>query len=91
DDKTGLLYFGTGNPGPWNSWTRPGDNLYSFSTLAIDVNTGKIVWSYQTTPHDGWDFDGVNEFVTFDMDGKRVGAKADRNGFFYVIDAKNGK
>ena len=91
DDKTGLLYFGTGNPGPWNSWTRPGDNLYSCSTLAIDVNTGKIVWSYQTTPHDGWDFDGVNEFVTFDMDGKRVGAKADRNGFFYVIDAKNGK
>lgn len=91
DDKTGLLYFGTGNPGPWNSWTRAGDNLYSCSTLAIDVNTGKIVWSYQTTPHDGWDFDGVNEFVTFDMDGKRVGAKADRNGFFYVIDAKNGK
>ncbi len=91
DPKTGLAYFGTGNPGPWNSYLRPGDNLYSSSTLAIDPKTGKIVWSYQTTPHDGWDFDGVNEFVTFDMDGKRVGGKADRNGFFYVLDANNGK
>ena len=91
DASTNLVYFGTGNPGPWNSHLREGDNLYSCSTLAIDVDTGKIVWHYQTTPHDGWDFDGVNEFVTFDMNGHRVGAKADRNGFFYVIDAKNGK
>ena len=91
DPSTNLVYFGTGNPGPWNSHLREGDNLYSCSTLAIDVDTGKIVWHYQTTPHDGWDFDGVNEFVTFDMNGHRVGAKADRNGFFYVIDAKNGK
>ena len=91
DAKTGLVYFGTGNPGPWNSALRPGDNLFSCSTLAIDPKTGKIVWHYQTTPHDGWDFDGVNEFVTFDMNGKRMGAKADRNGFFYVIDAKTGK
>ncbi|MBW8756386.1 MAG: PQQ-binding-like beta-propeller repeat protein, partial [Burkholderiales bacterium] len=50
-----------------------------------------IKWHYQGTPNDGWDFDGVNEFVTFDMDGKRVGGKADRNGFFYVIDASDGK
>jgi len=91
DASTGLAYFGTGNPAPWNSHLRPGDNLYSASTVALDVDTGQIKWSYQTTPHDGWDFDGVNEFVTFDMDGKRVGGKADRNGFFYVIDAKNGK
>ncbi|WP_428420412.1 PQQ-dependent methanol/ethanol family dehydrogenase [Methylibium sp.] len=91
DAKTGLAYFGTGNPGPWNSHLRPGDNLFSCSTVAIDVKTGQIKWHYQTTPHDGWDFDGVNEFVTFDMDGKRVGGKADRNGFFYVIDAANGK
>ncbi len=91
DAKTGLAYFGTGNPGPWNSHLRPGDNLYSCSTVAIDVKTGQIKWHYQTTPHDGWDFDGVNEFVTFDLDGKRVGGKADRNGFFYVIDAANGK
>ncbi len=91
DPKTGLAYFGTGNPGPWNSHVRKGDNLYSASTVAIDVKTGKIVWHYQNTPNDGWDYDGVNEFVTFDMDGKRVGAKADRNGFFYVNDATTGK
>ncbi|MDO9484287.1 MAG: PQQ-dependent methanol/ethanol family dehydrogenase [Hydrogenophaga sp.] len=91
DPKTGLAYFGTGNPGPWNSHVRKGDNLYSASTVAIDVKTGKIVWHYQSTPNDGWDYDGVNEFVTFDMDGQRVGAKADRNGFFYVNDAATGK
>lgn len=91
DPKTGLAYFGTGNPGPWNSHVRKGDNLYSASTVAIDVKSGKIVWHYQNTPNDGWDYDGVNEFVTFDMDGKRVGAKADRNGFFYVNDAATGK
>ena len=91
DAKTGLAYFGTGNPGPWNSHVRKGDNLYSASTVAIDVKTGKIAWHYQTTPNDAWDYDGVNEFVTFDMDGKRMGAKADRNGFFYVIDATTGK
>ena len=91
DAKTGLAYFGTGNPGPWNSHVRKGDNLYSASTIAIDVKTGKIVWHYQNTPNDGWDYDGVNEFITFDMDGKRMGAKADRNGFFYVNDAATGK
>ena len=91
DAKTGLAYFGTGNPGPWNSHVRKGDNLYSASTVAIDVKSGQIKWHYQTTPNDGWDYDGVNEFITFDMDGKRVGAKADRNGFFYVMDAENGK
>lgn len=91
DASTGLAYFGTGNPSPWNSHLRPGDNLYSSSTVALDVDTGQIKWSYQSTPHDGWDYDGVNEFVTFDMDGKRFGGKADRNGFFYVVDAKNGK
>ena len=91
DASTGLAYFGTGNPSPWNSHLRPGDNLFSASTVAIDIATGKIKWHYQTTPHDGWDYDGVNEFVTFDMGGKRMGGKADRNGFFYVIDANNGK
>ncbi|HZT54877.1 MAG TPA: PQQ-dependent methanol/ethanol family dehydrogenase, partial [Burkholderiaceae bacterium] len=91
DAKTGLAYFGTGNPAPWNSHLRPGDNLFSCSTVAIDVKTGQIKWSYQGTPNDGWDFDGVNEFVTFDMDGKRVGGKADRNGFFYVNDASTGQ
>jgi len=95
DPDTNLLYFGTGNPGPWNSHLRPGDNLYSASTLAIDPDTGVIKWHYQTTPHDGWDFDGVNEFIPFDatINGKpmKLGAKADRNGYFYVLDRTNGK
>ena len=91
DAKTGLAYFGTGNPAPWNSHLRPGDNLFSCSTVAIDVKTGKIKWHYQNTPNDAWDFDGSNEFITFDQDGKRMGGKADRNGFFYVLDANSGK
>ena len=97
DPETNLIFAGTGNPAPWNSWTRPGDNLYSCSTVAIDADTGKIVWHYQGTPHDGWDFDGVNEFVSFDYKdpktGKTVkaGGKADRNGFFFVNDRTNGK
>jgi alcohol dehydrogenase (cytochrome c) len=91
DAKTGLAYFGTGNPAPWNSHLRKGDNLFSCSTVAIDIKTGQIKWHYQNTPNDGWDYDGVNEFVTFDMDGKRVGGKADRNGYFYVNDATTGE
>ncbi len=95
DPETNLLFFGTGNPGPWNSNLRPGDNLYTASTLAIDPDTGEIKWHYQTTPHDGWDFDGVNEFIPFDatVKGKpmKLGAKADRNGYFYVLDRTNGK
>ncbi len=95
DAGTGLLYFGTGNPSPWNSHTRPGDNLYTTSTLGIDAKTGVIKWHYQTTPNDGWDYDGVNELIPFDLekDGKviKAGAKADRNGFFYVLNRENGQ
>ncbi|ORU91625.1 MAG: dehydrogenase [Cycloclasticus sp. symbiont of Bathymodiolus heckerae] len=95
DPEVGLLFFGTGNPAPWNSHLRPGDNLYAASTVAIDPDTGKIVWHYQSTPNEGWDYDGVNEFVSFDLkkDGKiiKAGAKADRNGFFYVINRTNGE
>ncbi len=96
DPETNLIFIGTGNPAPWNSHLRPGDNLFSSSTLAISPDTGKIVWHYQTTPHDGWDFDGVNEFVSFDLKGKdgkvvKAGGKADRNGFFFVLDRTNGK
>ncbi|RID97462.1 PQQ-dependent methanol/ethanol family dehydrogenase [Simplicispira hankyongi] len=97
DPETNLIFAGTGNPAPWNSWNRPGDNLFSCSTLAIDPDTGKIVWHYQNTPHDGWDYDGANEFVSFDYKdpktGKiiKAGGKADRNGFFYVNDRANGK
>lgn len=95
DPDVDLLFFGTGNPAPWNSHLRPGDNLYSSSRLAIDPDTGKIVWHFQTTPHDGWDFDGVNEVVSFDYKEKgktvKAAATADRNGFFYVLDRTNGQ
>lgn len=94
DADVDLLFFGTGNPAPWNSHLRPGDNLFSSSRLAIDPDTGKIVWHFQTTPHDGWDFDGVNELVSFDYkeNGKTIkaAATADRNGFFYVLNRENG-
>ena len=95
DPELNLIYIGTGNPGPWNSWLRPGDNKWSASRLAINPDNGEIVWGFQTTPHDGWDFDGVNEFVPFDatVNGKpmKLGGTADRNGFFYVLDRTNGK
>ena len=91
DPDTGLAYFGTGNPAPWNSHMRPGDNLFSCSTVAIDVATGQIKWHYQNTPNDACDYDGENEFVTYKKDGAILGGKADRNGFFYVNDARIGK
>jgi alcohol dehydrogenase (cytochrome c) len=95
--ETNLIFAGTGNPAPWNSHLRPGDNLYSSSTVAIDADTGKIAWHYQNTPHDGWDFDGVNEFVSFDYKdpktGKiiKAGGRPTVNGFFFVNDRTNGK
>jgi alcohol dehydrogenase (cytochrome c) len=92
DNETNLVYCGTGNPGPWNSYLRPGDNLYSASTVAIDVDTGKFVWSFQHTPNDGWDFDSMNTVMAFtSKKGEKLVAKADKNGFFYELDAKTGK
>ncbi|WP_160287182.1 methanol/ethanol family PQQ-dependent dehydrogenase [Pseudomonas knackmussii] len=95
DPSTDSLFIGTGNPSPWNSHLRPGDNLFSSSRLALNPEDGSIKWHFQTTPHDGWDFDGVNELVSFDYKdgGKTVkaAATADRNGFFYVLDRTNGK
>ncbi|QEY62836.1 PQQ-dependent dehydrogenase, methanol/ethanol family [Metapseudomonas lalkuanensis] len=95
DPDTDTLLIGTGNPSPWNSHLRPGDNLFSSSRLALNPEDGSIKWHFQTTPHDGWDFDGVNELVSFDYKdgGKTVkaAATADRNGFFYVLDRTNGK
>jgi alcohol dehydrogenase (cytochrome c) len=90
DPDTKLIFFGAGNPGPWNSHMRPGDNKWSCSRIAIDPETGEIKWGFQTTPNDGWDFDGVNEVVSFDDGGKKLAATADRNGFFYVLDRTNG-
>lgn len=91
DPETDLIFFGTGNPAPWNAHMRPGDNLFSTSTVAIDPDTGKIKWHYQFTPNDGWDYDGVNETVSFNQGDKKLAGHADRNGFFYVLDRTNGK
>lgn len=91
DPETKLIYFGTGNPAPWNSWLRPGDNRWTASRIAIDPDNGQIKWGFQTTPHDGWDYDGVNEFIPFDHDGQKLGGTADRNGFFYVLNRETGK
>ncbi len=95
DPETNQLLFGTGNPSPWNTHLRPGDNLYSSSRLALNPDDGTIKWHFQSTPHDGWDYDGVNELVSFNYQegGKTIKAAgtADRNGFFYVLDRTNGK
>ncbi len=91
DPDTNLLFFGTGNPAPWNSHMRPGDNKWSCARIALDPETGEIKWGFQTTPNDGWDFDGVNEVVSFDADGKKLAATADRNGFLYVLERATGK
>ena len=103
DPKTNTVFWGTSNPGPWNTAVRSsGDgnfgkltNLYTASTLALDADTGAIKWWVQGTPADAWDYDGVNELVLADlkMDGKTLPAmmKADRNGFFFVTDRETGK
>lgn len=100
DMETDTLVFGTGNPAPWNSHLRAagapteghtGDNLYAASRLGIDPATGEIKWHYQTTPREGWDYDGVNEVVAYtDADGNKRFATADRNGFFYVLNREDG-
>ncbi|MEP5761514.1 MAG: PQQ-dependent methanol/ethanol family dehydrogenase [Litoreibacter sp.] len=100
DADTDTLVFGTGNPAPWNSHLRNagqptegnvGDNLYAASRLGIDPATGEIKWHYQTTPREGWDYDGVNEVVAYeDRSGNKRFATADRNGFFYVLNREDG-
>lgn len=100
DADTDTLVFGAGNPAPWNSWLRDagqkddgsGDNLYAASRIGIDPKNGEIKWHYQTTPREGWDFDGVNEVIPFvDKAGNKRYATADRNGFFYVLNREDGK
>jgi alcohol dehydrogenase (cytochrome c) len=95
DPQLDLTYWGTGNAGPWNPAYRKGDSLYSASVIAVRPKTGELVWHYQFTPNDSYDYDGVNENVIADLrvDGemRKVIMHADRNGFFYVIDRTNGK
>jgi quinohemoprotein ethanol dehydrogenase len=98
DAELNLLYVGTGNGSPWTRHIRSpggGDNLYLSSILALDPATGKIVWHYQTTPGDNWDFTATQHMVLADLtiDGtpRKVLMQAPKNGFFYVIDRTNGK
>ncbi len=91
DIDTDTLIFGVGQPAPWNSHLRPGDNLYASSRLGIDPANGEIKWHFQTTPREGWDYDGVNEVIPFvDKNGNKRFATADRNGFFYVLNREDG-
>ncbi|AAV94795.1 quinoprotein ethanol dehydrogenase [Ruegeria pomeroyi DSS-3] len=100
DAETDTLVFGAGNPAPWNSWLRDagqnndgkGDNLYAASRIGINPDNGEIKWHFQTTPREGWDYDGVNEVVAYtDRDGNKRWATADRNGYFYVLNREDGK
>ncbi|WP_133648778.1 methanol/ethanol family PQQ-dependent dehydrogenase [Paraburkholderia flava] len=95
DPKLNLVYYGTGNPGTWNPTQRPGDNKWSMSIFARDLNTGEAKWVYQMTPHDEWDYDGVNEMILSDLtiDGKKVPAIVhfDRNGFGYTLNRVTGQ
>jgi alcohol dehydrogenase (cytochrome c) len=94
DPQLNLFYYGTGNPSTWNPSQRPGDNKWSMTIFARDVDTGKAKWGYQMTPWDAWDYDGVNEMILADLSigGKTVKALVhfDRNGFGYTLDRTNG-
>ncbi len=95
DSETNTLFWGTGNPGPWNSDLRKGDNKWSCSILALDATTGALKWAYQYTPNDAWDYDGNNApaLLDVDIDGKprKVLVQSNRNGFLYVIDRTTGE
>jgi lanthanide-dependent methanol dehydrogenase len=96
DPKLNLVYYGTGNPSTWNPVQRPGDNRWSMTIFARDADTGMAKWVYQMTPHDEWDYDGVNEMIL--VDGMQVNGAAhdvlvhfDRNGFAYTLDRASGE
>ena len=94
DKALNLLYYGTGNPSTWNPAQRPGDNKWSMTVFARDVDTGMAKWAYQMTPYDEWDFDGINEMILADINVKGKPTKAlvhfDRNGFGYTLDRTTG-
>jgi len=97
DPATDTIFWGVGNPGPdWDNQYRPGDNLYTDSSLALDASTGKMKFHYQHTPNDPYDYDSVAENVLVDIPGpsgapQKLALEADRNGFAYAIDRTNGK
>lgn len=96
DTKTNTLFFGTGNPSPqMNDISRPGDNLYTVSLVALDTETGKIKWHYQQVPHDVWGYDLASPPVLFDYvkDGKKIAAvgQASKTGWYYVNDRATGQ
>ena len=95
DPDLDLVFWGVGNPAPWNPLNRKGDNLYTNSILAIRPKTGEIVWHYQMSPNDPFDYDGVNELIQADLniDGtnRKVVMQANRNGFLYVVERSTGK
>jgi alcohol dehydrogenase (cytochrome c) len=92
DPELNLYYAGTGNPAPdFDGEVRPGDNLYTDSVVALDVDSGAIRWHYQFTPHDLWDYDSTMEMILFERDGKKLLGHFDKNGYFFVLDRTNGR
>ncbi|NDW06899.1 methanol/ethanol family PQQ-dependent dehydrogenase [Jiella pacifica] len=95
DPDLNMVYYGTGNPSTWNPAQRPGDNKWSMTINARDLDTGEAKWLYQMTPHDEWDYDGVNEMILADVtvDGQDHKALVhfDRNGFAYTMDRESGE
>src|SRR5262245_50152125 len=95
DPELDLVYWGIGNPSPWNARARKGDNLFTNAIFAVRPKTGERVWYFQTTPEDPFDYDGVQTPVlgTININGspRKVVMQANRSGFLYVLDAKDGK
>ncbi len=95
DPQLDLVYYGSGNPSTWNPKQRPGDNKWSMTIFARNPDTGMAKWVYQMTPHDEWDFDGVNEMILADVNVGGTTHKAlvhfDRNGFGYTLDRETGE
>ncbi len=95
DPDLNLMYYGTGNPSTWNPNQRPGDNRWSMTIMARDVDTGMAKWVYQMTPHDEWDYDGVNEMILADLDiggtTRKTLVHFDRNGLAYTMDRETGE
>jgi alcohol dehydrogenase (cytochrome c) len=92
DPELNLLYVGTGNPAPdFDGEVRPGDNLYTDSLVAVDPDVGQIRWHYQYNPHDVWDYDSIAEHILFELDGRKVLAHFDKNGYAFILDRTNGQ